>query len=127
MQLEIISALNRRMIKTRLAIFLISIPLLIILVFTHMRSVYKGEKFANPVFESTGNLFSDKGEYEGRAGFFSYFPFVSQYNSYLNNTMQQRPCSTDADCDTGNCSTYGYCSAQYKRETPSSWGPDQLV
>jgi len=115
------------MIKTKLAIFLISIPLFIILIITHLRTIYKGEKFVNPVFESTGNLFSDRGEFEGRAGFFSYFPFVSQYNSYLNNTMQQHPCSTDADCDSGSCSTYGYCSAQYKRALPSTWRTDEIV
>jgi hypothetical protein len=115
------------MLKTGLAIFLISIPLLFILIMSHIRTVFKGEKFVNPVFASSGNLFSDKGEYEGRAGYFSYFPFVSQYNSYLNNTMQQSPCSTDSDCYTSNCSSYGYCSAQYKRETQSSWGPNELV
>ena len=115
------------MIKTKLAIFLISIPLLIILIFTQMRTIYKGESFVNPVLASTGNLISDKGEYQGRAGFFSFFPFKSEYNTYLDNTTVERPCTFDFQCNTGNCSQYGYCSPLYKRILPSTWGNDEII
>jgi len=114
------------MLKTKLLIILLVILLLVLLFLSYFRYIYKGETFANPVFESDGNLFSDRGEFKGRAGYFSFFPFKGLYNSYLNNTTTQHPCSTDSDCDTGSCSTYGYCSAQYKNKQ-SSWTHDESI
>ena len=114
------------MFKTKLLIVLLVILFLTILVLSYFRFLHKGENFVNPVFESTGNLISDRGEYEGRAGFFSYFPFMREYNTYLNNTMSQRPCVTDSECNTGNCSEYGYFSAQYKNNAPQWRGNDNM-
>jgi hypothetical protein len=105
-------------------ILLIFVIIFIILLALYSRILYLGEKFVSPVFDADKNLISDRGEYEGRAGFFSYFPFLSQYNSYLNDTMSQRPCTTDFQCKSGNCSGYGYCAEQYKRLIPSAFGND---
>ena len=104
----------------KVAFVLLIIVLTVLLFLSYFRFVHNGEHFINPVFESTGNLYSDNGESTGRAGYFSKFPFISQYNTYLSNVMLQRPCLSDSDCITQNCSSYGYCDAQYKNAR-STW------
>lgn len=87
------------------------------------------EKFGgvpSPVFDSKGpdSLFSNHGEYEGRSGFFSYFPFKGQYNSYLDMTTAQHPCVTNYDCNSTKCSQYGYCSPTGHNALFSYWGQE---
>ena len=48
------------------------------------------------------------------------YPFPRMMDGYLDETTLQRPCTNDSDCITGNCGTYGYCAAQYKKLVPSS-------
>jgi len=40
--------------------------------------------------------------------------------------MSERPCVFDLECNTGNCSEYGYCSAQYKNKAPQWRGNDNM-
>jgi hypothetical protein len=48
------------------------------------------------------------------------YPFPRMMDGYLDDTMLQRPCTKDGDCISGNCGSYGYCAAQYKKLVPSS-------
>lgn len=48
------------------------------------------------------------------------YPFPRMMDGYLDETMLQRPCTKDGDCISGNCGSYGYCAAQYKKLVPSS-------
>lgn len=48
------------------------------------------------------------------------YPFPRMMDGYLDDTMLQRPCTSDGDCISGNCGQYKYCAAQYKKLVPSS-------
>jgi len=74
------------------------------------------EPFANLVTEAQGKLFSDS----GAARFAGNYPIKREMNTYLNDSMIQRPCKNGSDCISGNCSQYGYCNPQYKKLIPMS-------
>ena len=100
------------------------ISLLVLLIFALIGYlVYKlrstpaaAEPFINPVTEAGGKLFSDSGQ----ARFAGNYPIKAEKNTYLNDSMIQRPCKNNSDCISGNCSEYGYCSPQYKKLIPMS-------